>query len=344
MRMVHIERVDLNLLAPLAALLEERHVSHAAELAGMSQPAMSRALQRLRDTLGDELLVRTQGGYRLTPRAERVQRQLRAVLPRLESLFAPEEFDPAVAAEAFRIAGTDYARVFAPAVFQRVFRESPRSTLHFRTWHDTIYEDLDRGVVDLVFHAAPGPVGALRTEHLFDDRFVCVLSADHPLAGRPEIALQEYLDAAHVIVGTTDERQTAIEGRLEGLGARRRAGLTVPYHSLAAHSVLGTELILTLPARLLGREYPDTGLRVLPAPEEIRPLHYRMAWHPRLDGDLAQRWLRDTVRAVTVELPEPAPDGTGRSPGSISPPQVRQSGARVSHAPSQGRECRQTNE
>jgi DNA-binding transcriptional LysR family regulator len=304
--MVHIERVDLNLLAPLSALLEERHVSHAAELAGMSQPAMSRALQRLRDTLGDELLVRTPGGYRITPRAERVQRQLRAVLPRLESLFAPEEFDPAEAAEAFRVAGTDYTQVFAPAVFQRVFRESPRSTLHFRTWHDTIYEDLDRGVIDLVFYAKSDPVTALHTEHLFDDRFMCVVSADHPLAERPEISLDEYLDATHVIVGTTGERQTAIDRHLEDLGTRRRAGLTVPYHSLAARSVLGTRLILTLPARLLEEQRSDPGIRILPAPEEIRPLRYRMAWHPRLDSDLGQRWLRDAIRAVTAELPEPA--------------------------------------
>ncbi|MFC4331839.1 LysR family transcriptional regulator [Streptomyces andamanensis] len=303
--MVHIERVDLNLLAPLAALLEERHVSRAAEVAAMSQPAMSRALQRLRDTLGDELLVRTPGGYRLTPRAERVQRQLRAVLPRLESLFAPEEFDPAEAVEAFRVAGTDFTQVFAPAVFQRVFRESPRSTLHFRTWHDAIYEDLDRGVVDLVFFAKSTPLTTLHTEHLFDDRFVCVLSADHPLAERPAIALEEYLDATHVIVGTIGERQTAIEQRLEDLGERRRAGLTVPYHSLALRSVLGTRLVLTLPARLLAEHGPESGIRILPAPQEIRPLGYHMAWHPRLDGDPAQRWLRNAIRAVTSELPEP---------------------------------------
>jgi DNA-binding transcriptional LysR family regulator len=303
--MVHIERVDLNLLAPLAALLEERHVSRAAEVAAMSQPAMSRALQRLRDTLGDELLVRTPGGYRLTPRAERVQRQLRAVLPRLESLFAPEGFDPAEAAETFRVAGTDFTQVFAPAVFQRVFRESPRSTLHFRTWHDAIYEDLDRGVVDLVFFARSTPLPALHTEHLLDDRFVCVLSADHPLAEHPTIALEEYLGATHVIVGTIGERQTAIEQRLEDLGEHRRAGLTVPYHSLALRSVPGTRLILTLPARLLAQQRPDPRIRILPAPEEIRPLGYLMAWHPRLDGDLGQRWFRSAIRAVTSELPEP---------------------------------------
>ncbi|WP_435124941.1 LysR family transcriptional regulator [Actinacidiphila sp. bgisy144] len=304
--MVHIERVDLNLLVPLAALLEERHVSRAAEVAGMSQPAMSRALQRLRDTLDDELLVRTPRGYRLTPRAERVHRRLRAVLPRLEGLFAPEGFDPASAAEAFRVAGTDFTQVFAPAVFQRVFRESPRSTLHFRTWHDAIYEDLDRGVVDLVFFARSTPLTALHTEHLLDDRFVCVLSADHPLAERPEIALAEYLDAAHVVVGTLGERQTAIEQRLEDLGEHRRAGLTVPYHSLALRSVPGTRLILTLPARLLAVQRPDPGVRILPAPEEVRPLGYQMAWHPRLDGDLGQRWLRNVIRTVTSELPEPA--------------------------------------
>ncbi|MEV1019940.1 LysR family transcriptional regulator [Streptomyces sp. NPDC050264] len=309
--MTHIERVDLNLLAPLAALLEERHVSRAAEVAGLSQPAMSRALQRLRDTLGDELLVRTPRGYRLTPRAERVQREVRAVLPRLESLFSPEEFDPAAAAEAFRVAGTDYTRVFAPAVFQRVFRESPRSTLHFRSWHDAIHDDLDRGVVDLLFYARSEPLTALRTERLFDDRFVCVLCADHPLAERQELTLDAYLEATHVIVGTIGERQTAIERRLEKLGARRRAGLTVPYHSLAAQSVPGTRLILTLPARLLTEERPAPGIRILPAPEEIRPLHYEMAWHPRLDGDLGQRWLRDAIRSVTAELPDLEREFTG---------------------------------
>jgi len=306
MCVTHIERVDLNLLPSLAALLEERHVSHAAELAGLSQPAMSRALQRLRDTLGDELLVRTPQGYRLTPRAERIQRQLRAVLPRLESLFAPEEFDPAEAAESFRTAGTDYARVLGPTVFRRVAQQSPRSTLYLRAWHDAVYDDLDRGVVDLVFFARSTTMPALHTEHLFDDRFMCVLSADHPLADadRGELDLSDYLDASHVIVDTTGERQSAIDHRLEDLGERRRAGLTVPYHSLAVLSVPGTRLILTLPERLLTQEPPGPELRVLPAPEMIRPMRYQMAWHPRLDGDLGQRWLRDVIRGVAAELPD----------------------------------------
>jgi DNA-binding transcriptional LysR family regulator len=301
--MTHIDRVDLNLLGPLAALLEERHVSHAAESAGMSQPAMSRALQRLRRTLGDELLVRTPSGYQLTPRGERVQRRLAAILPQLETLFAPESFDPAEAAEAFRLAGTDYSSVFTPAVFQRVFRNSPNSTLRFRSWHDSVFEDLDHGRVDLVFYGVSAPLAALRTQHLFDDRFVCVMTHDHPLADREQLGLDDYLRSTHVIVDTGDGRQTVIEERLERLGTPRKAGLMVPYHSAAAPAVAGTSLIATLPSRLLADPGFPPWLRVVPAPEEIRPLNYQMSWHSRLDDDPAQRWLRDTVRAVTTALP-----------------------------------------
>src|SRR2546423_12089284 len=111
MLVTHLEGVDLNLLPPLAALLEERHVTRAAERSGLSQPAMSRALARLRQLLGDQLLVRDASGYVLTPRAERIQRQLAGVMPRLETLFADEVFDPATAQGDYRIAATDYPLV-----------------------------------------------------------------------------------------------------------------------------------------------------------------------------------------------------------------------------------------
>src|SRR5580692_2221921 len=108
MHVDYLGRVDLNLLAPLAALLEERHVSRAADRVGVTQPAMSHALRRLRALLDDEILVRAAGGYVLTPRAQRLQRQLAVIVPGLESLFAPETFDPGQAAERFHVAGTDY--------------------------------------------------------------------------------------------------------------------------------------------------------------------------------------------------------------------------------------------
>src|SRR5882724_9140327 len=104
MLMTHLEGVDLNLLPPLAALLEERQVTRAAERTGLSQPAMSRTLARLRQLLDDQLMVRTTSGYVLTPRAERIQIQLAGLIPQLETLFATETFDPAIAEVRYRIA------------------------------------------------------------------------------------------------------------------------------------------------------------------------------------------------------------------------------------------------
>jgi len=301
-RMMHIERIDLNLLGPLAALLDERHVSRAAERVGLSQPAMSRALQRLRDVLGDELLVRGARGYQLTPRAERIQRELVAILPRLEILLAGEVFDPRTAAETFRLASTDYpVSVFGPALFQQVFQQSPHSRLRVETLHEGILDDVERGAIDLVFYGVAAPP-ALHCEHLFEERFVCAMSADHPLAERTSITLDDYLACAHVAVTIADGSQTVIDRHLQTPGTPRRATLTMPFHNAALLAVRGTTLVATMPWRMAEQHAGDPDISLVSAPRELERMSYLMAWHPRLDDDPAQRWLRDTTRSVTAIL------------------------------------------
>ena len=294
-----IPGADLNLLGPLAALLRERHVSRAAERAHMSQPAMSRALAALRRVFGDELLVRSGGGYRLTPRAERLQRDLAAILPQLESLFTETPYNPLTADHAFRLAGTDYVlSVIGPPLVRRVLVQAPAVTLHFGGWHTDVYYDVERGALDLAFTggAAPPP---LRSEPLFDDRYVCVMSAGHPLAAGGTLTLGDYLDCDHVVVDVLAGRQGTVDMRLEALGHARRASVTVSYHALAAAAIRDTRLVATLPRRLAGHLAADRTLAVTGAPEETGTMSFSMAWHPRLDGDPAQRWLRDTIRAAT---------------------------------------------
>src|SRR6185436_16786656 len=184
----HLEGVDLNLLPPLAALLEERHVTKAAERSGLSQPAMSRTLARLRRLLDDQLLVRDSSGYVLTPRAERIQRQLAGLMPRLETLFAAEVFDPATANEHYRIAATDYALLlFLHQVAREVNKHSPHSTLRIESPRDAVFDDMLHGRLDLTFYVAAAPAG-LRQELLFDDICVCVMAANHPLAKRKRVS------------------------------------------------------------------------------------------------------------------------------------------------------------
>src|SRR4051812_26847252 len=169
MLVTHLEGVDLNLLPPLAALLEERHVTRAAERSGLSQPAMSRALGRLRLLLADQLLVRDGGGYVLTARAERIQRQLAALMPQLETLFAAEVFDPATAEVHYRLAATDYPLLlFLHQVAREVNTLSPHSVVRIESPRDTVFDDVLHGRLDLSFYVA-APPAAFSRELLFDD-------------------------------------------------------------------------------------------------------------------------------------------------------------------------------
>jgi DNA-binding transcriptional LysR family regulator len=303
-----IESVDLNLLAPLNALLEERHVSRAADRLRMSQPSMSRALHRLRATLGDELLVRGPGGYQLTPRAERVQAELQQALPRLEHVFTGEAFNPATAARAFRLAGTDYTvSVLSGALLHRIFEQSPGSTLRFERWHHAIFSDAEHGMIDLLIHGGTAPP-PLHSQALFQEPYACLVASHHPLARRQNITLEDYLNCAHIVIDVTDGRQGHVDRQLESLGKPRRASLTVPYHAAAAAAVPGTTLVATLPASLAVQHAVPGITSVIPAPGQIGPMSYAMSWHPRLDDDAAQCWLRDTIRQTTsgrTQVPSP---------------------------------------
>jgi DNA-binding transcriptional LysR family regulator len=300
MRVTHLEGVDLNLLPPLAALLEEQHVTRAAERSGLSQPAMSRALARLRQLLDDQLLVRDGSGYVLTPTAERIQRQLAGVMPQLETLFAAEVFDPATAEEHYRVAATDYPLLlFLHQVARDVNKLSPHSTLRIETPPDSVFDDIAHGRLDVSFYVADPP-GALRHELLFDDVCVCVMSSDHPLAKRKRLTLDQYLRCSHLVIDIIDGEQPLIADRLRELGVARRAALTWPLFVGAAAALPGTNLVATLNKRLVDRYVDDPRLAVVAAPVELEPFHYVMVWHPRLDHDPAQRWLRDTIRSVAA--------------------------------------------
>ncbi|MGI5150963.1 LysR family transcriptional regulator [Plantactinospora sp. CA-294935] len=302
MRVTHIDRVDLNLLPALIALLEERHISRAALRAGLSQPAMSRALQRLRRTLDDDLLVRTTNGYQITPRGERILERLSTAIPQLEDIFAGEDFDPSTTAQLIKLAASDYAQaVLGPGLARKIAAGSPGSTLQFHAWHRDILTEVEHGAVDLAFLGTQAP-DQLRSERLFTDRFVCMLSAAHPLADREGLDLEEYLASRHLIIDLVNGRQPAIDRVLAAHGTPRRAGMTLPVHAAGPLVLPGTDLILTMPSRLVGIYAETSAIRILDAPPEIDTMLYYMTWHPRLDFDPVHRWLRTTIREVVTEL------------------------------------------
>lgn len=300
MRTTHVDQVDLNLLPPLVALLEEQHVSRAAERVRLSQPAMSRALQRLRRHFGDELLVRGPEGYSLTPRAERLRDQLTTAVTHLEQLFANEAFDPATAAQSFRLAVSDYTvATFGPGLIREVLAESPNSTVRCEVLDEHAFDKLDAGTLDLAIYGRVPPERYC-SEHLFSDRFVCVVAAEHPLAGQTSVSLSTYLRWPHL---TIDIGQPWIDRALEPLGVTRRVAVSMPYFALAPSILPGTDLLLTVPERVARRNADPAQTRILAAPRELSQLEFYAVWHPRFDQDPSHSWLRGVVRRASESTP-----------------------------------------
>ena len=294
MRDVHLRQVDLNLLSTLYALLEERHVTRAAKRCFLSQPAMSRSLERIRDTFGDELLIRTGRTYERTVRGEWLLRELENLLPRLEALVRGEPFDPAQSRERLRTAVTDNGSiVLLPALTQRIRTAAPDITLEIVAWHDRSFEDVEAGKIDL----ALSPLAALsplETERLFKEDFVCLLGADHQLRAR-RFTLKQYLELSHVAVG-------ALDRPLADLGLRRRVALSVPFLVPAVAAVAGSDLVLTLPRKLAKAVAAMANVRFVEPPPEIKSFQYFMVWHPRLTAEPAQVWFREQLQIVAKTI------------------------------------------
>jgi DNA-binding transcriptional LysR family regulator len=296
---------DLNLLVPLEALLVERHVTRAAARAGTTQPAMSRALQRLRLLLRDELLIRVGGRYELTALGRDLLEQVRALMPAVHAVFDPASFDPADAGVDFRIAGTDYAvAVLGPGITHRIRSAAPGCRLLFESWNQGLGDQLASGAVDAMLVAIAPPAG-FRSEPLLEETMVCVVDEQHPLARTKRLTLEDYLRLQHLSITTEGADQATIDGRLAAMGTRRDIVVSAPTHQSGLGLVRGSDLIATLPARLLGDGRGRPGLHVIEAPVPLQDVTLSLVWHPRSDLHEAQRWLRQQVRGAAHGLSEP---------------------------------------
>lgn len=295
MRITQLRQADLNLLVVFTALAEERSVSRAASRLLLSQPAVSRALQRLRDMFHDDLLVRTFAGYEPTPRGERLMQELTVTLPRLDRLLSGTAFDPMSEDATFRVAVTDNAsQVLCPSLCQRLLPFAERVSCQFVALHGATFEDMERGRLDLALNADDGHTPSrFHREVIYRDEFVCVVAKSSGYSRR--LTLRQYLKATHVGVGVLTGQPTIPDQRLAALGKKRRCALEVPFFAAAIRCVRGTDLIATVPRRLAHLEAHDAAIRFVQPPREIYGFEYLMIWHPRLHTDAAHVWMRKLI-------------------------------------------------
>ena len=303
-RLTHIKKADLNLLVYFAVLAQEGNISRAAKRLLLSQPAMSRALGRLRVMFGDDLLVRGVEKHELTPRGKLLLHELAEILPKVDRLVAGAEFDPRTEAARFRISGTDYAVHLFSAVLCRRLSEWPRVFFDFKPWNDAVFDDLDHGRTDLLLTALGGPLPKhFRYETLHQEEIVCAVAKEHPLNAR--ITLEQFAAGSHLDVTVSRSHQSYLEKDLAKLGFTRHNVFSVPYFSVALHMVAGTGLMATIPRRLAESLINPRTTKLLRLPKKISRYTYMMAWHPRLEGDVQNRWLRQIIADAAKEMPSP---------------------------------------
>ena len=293
-----MEMPDFNLLVTLDVLLDEGSVAGASRRLRLSASAMSRALARLRETTGDPLLVRAGRGLVPTPRALELRTRVHQLVQDAQEVLRPAQaFDLERLVRSFTLRTSEgFVETFGPALIARTSRQAPRVQLRFIQKPDKDSRALREGNVDLETGVVDHDTGPeLRTQALFRDRYVGVVRSGHALS-RAKITSARYVAGKHILVSRQGVADRRLDDALEEHGFTREVVTSVGGFATAIALARATDLIATVPER--HTESLRGGMFSFTLPFAAPDFTVSLLWHPRLDADLAHRWLRECVRDV----------------------------------------------
>lgn len=301
---VDVVSVDLNLLVVLDALLIERSVTRAGRRIGLSQPAMSAALARLRALFSDPLFIRTRAGMVPTQRALALATPLQDALAKVRIVLATQAFDPGVAPAAFRLAMGDYGElVILPALHAALAQRAPRATLRVMPIADPKAQlaQLGEGAVDLMIAPMLRAGSGVEVADLITEDFVCVLRRAHPaLASR--LTLKSFARLRHLLVSPEGDGPALVDHILGKAGLSREIALRVPHFMVAPALIASSDMVATLPRRVVARSAMNDRLTTLEPPFGTRTFTMVAAWHAARLEEPGLRWFRDLVFEVVATL------------------------------------------
>ncbi|WP_137919405.1 LysR family transcriptional regulator [Hydrogenophaga sp. 2FB] len=313
---LNFRTLDLNLLRVFDEVMTERNLTRAAHNLAMTQPAVSNALRRLRDVLGDDLVRRSGYGVEPTPAALTLWPTVRDALHLLRESLAPGTFEPASARNAFLLAMADAtAAKLMPALMDIFDSEAPGANLRILPLTTRDPRDLlESGTVDLAIGYFPGVLAELGALHLqehnpnfhhqqlYVGEYVVVMRRGHPLAGKP-LSLDEYCEARHLLVSFSGRPFGFVDEALAAMSRKRRVVLTVNQFFTAGRVVATTDMLTVLPRHFVGATGMEHELAACELPLQVPPVHVDSLWHRNATHNTAHRWLREAVaRASAIEF------------------------------------------
>ena len=306
---MNLANLDLNLLVTLDALLDQRSVSRAAEQIGVSQPAVSAQLARLRRHFGDELLARFGNQYRLTPLATQLRGRVRTAVTGVERVFAAEpDFNPATTSREFSLVMSDYAvGVLGRPLASALAEQAPNARLRFIPNTSNLVDNALQAMTGIDLLVMPhGFTDGLSHRDLHRDVWVCVVSADNDAVG-DRLTVDDLSSLPWVVSYHGPTAATPAARQMRMLGIELRVQVITENFLTVPALVAGTDRIALLQRRLAVGVPAELGVRVMACPIELGPLVEAIWWHPMYDEDPEHRYLRDLLIDVANELPDPAP-------------------------------------
>ena len=298
--------LDLNLLLVLHVLLETHSATAAAARLNLSQPAVSRALGRLRVLFGDKLFVKAARGLTPTPRGEALAGAVADLIAQIERTLDAPEFSPQASRQVFRLASTDYgALALLPQLSHQLQSQAPGLGLEIVPFGKDVFRRLSTGELDLVFYSDDPVPELLRTRKLFEESYAGLARPSHPALRsltQGRMAMEAFLAHPHALVSVLGGRGGVVDEALDAIGLKRDVRLWLPYFATAALVASQRDLLLTVPQRVAHNLARSLELAAFELPIAIAPFGYQMVWHERTQADPAARWLRGLVAQVSKTI------------------------------------------
>lgn len=294
---MELSDIDLNLLVLFQHLMVERRVSKVADRMGLTQPAVSNALAKLRRSLGDELFLRTPSGMVPTPFAEQLAESVGHALGLIHGgLNQRAQFDPASAQRTVNIGMTDIGEiVFLPALIDCLRREAPGVTLSTqRNTAVNLRDDMESGKVDLAIGLLPQLKSGFFQRRLFEQRYVCLFRRGHAL-DRARISLADYAAAEHLVIVSSGTGHAKVDDLIRKAGVDRLVRLTVPHYVGVGHILQRTDMVATVTERLAEKLVDPFGLVFRPHPVKLPEAPINVFWHAKAHRDPFNQWLRRMI-------------------------------------------------
>lgn len=296
-----VKKINIKQLIALRYLLEEKHVSRAAVRACVSQPAMSKVLQSLRDDTGDPLLIRDGNDMLISPYAKSILKKLVPALELLENVLERSVFEPKKSCEIFTIASSDYfcSYVF-PDIFSSLNQEAENTRYQILNWGVRNYRDLEAGNIDVAaaaFLDKPDTSDKIEFEQFGQDHLICIMGEEHPLAGK-QITADDYLKYPQICVSGGKDKSSVVEQYLNDFGHSKLVKVSVPYYFSAFKMLQNSHCLLTAPLHIAKKMSQDFNVKFCEVPHNSPKINYFLLWPKLKKLDEAHSWLRTRLLEI----------------------------------------------